>query len=292
MLKSLDTILQIQELATLPTVTTKILEQVEDNNVDIRNVAKTIETDASLTAKVLKVANSAIYGLRTPVASIPQAIITIGLNRLTNIVIGISIFSRFMVYGKQQMKQLMEKYWWHSSSVSVVSKSLAKRIGKNYKEFEFVGGLLHDFGKIILMQYQLSDYLKVIELTTNERILDVEAEKQIFGFDHLEVGSFVAEKWKLPIPVVNVIGYHSKLNRLKDNLELAAIIRFSDLLCEMWGADFYEGYQIINFEEQPSWKILKEHFPELNELDLEKFTFELEEDFKKASEFLKIISTS
>lgn len=292
MLSSLDKLLQIQELATLPNVTTKILEQIEDNNVDIRNVAKTIETDASLTAKVLKVANSAIYGLRTPVASIPQAIITIGLNRLTNIVIGISIFSRFMVYGKQQIKQLMEKYWWHSSSVSVVSKSLSSRIGKNYKEFEFVGGLLHDFGKIILMQYQLSDYLKVIELTTNERILDVEAEKQIFGFDHLEVGAFVAEKWKLPLPIVSVIGYHSKLNRLKDNIELAAIIRFADLLCEMWGADFYEGFQIINFEEQPSWKILKERFPELNDLDLEKFTFELEEDFKKASEFLKIIASS
>jgi len=287
----LDKLLEIQELATLPTVTTKILQQIEDNNVDIRNVAHTIETDAPLTAKVLKVANSAIYGLRTPVASISQAIITIGLNRLANIVIGVSIFSRFMLHSQQYAKQLMEKFWWHSASVGVVSKSLSTRIGKNYKEFEFIGGLLHDFGKLILMQYKMSDYLKVIELTTNEGKLDTEAEKEIFGFDHLEVGSFIAEKWKLPPSIINVISYHSKLNRLKEDLELVSIIRFSDLLCEMWGADFYEGHQIIDFEEQPSWKILKEKFPELNELDLEKFTFELEEDFKKSSEFLKIISS-
>jgi hypothetical protein len=88
------------------------------------------------------------------------------------------------------------------------------------------------------------------------------------------------------------MGYHSKLNFLKEDVELAAVIRFSDLLCEMWGADFFEGYKIVNFEEQPSWKILVERVPSLKDLDLEKFTFELEEDFKKSSEFLKIISSA
>jgi len=288
---TLEKLLDIPELATLPTVTTKILQEIEDNNVDIRKVAHTIETDAPLTAKVLKVANSAIYGLRTPVSNIVQAIITIGLNRLANIVIGISIFSRFMLRSQEYAKQLMEKFWWHSASTGVVSKSLANKIGRNYKEMEFIGGLLHDFGKLILMQYRLSDYVKAIELTTNEGILDVEAEKKIFGFDHLEVGSFIAKKWKLPNAIVNVMGYHSKLNFLKEDVELAAVIRFSDLLCEMWGADFFEGYKIVNFEEQPSWKILVECVPSLKDLDLEKFTFELEEDFKKSSEFLKIISS-
>ncbi len=289
---NLEKLLEIQELATLPTITTKILQQIEDNNVDIRNIAHTIETDASLTAKILKVANSAIYGLRTPVASIPQAIITIGLNRLANIVIGVSIFSRFMIHSNQFAKQLMEKFWWHSASVGVVSKSLATKIGKNYKEFEFIGGLLHDFGKLILLQYKLTDYVKVLEATTNESIPDTEAEKKIFGVDHLEVGSFIAQKWKLPIPIVNIIGYHSKLNRLKEDYELTSIIRFADLLCEIWGADFFEGLQMIKFEDQPSWINLKQRFPELGELDLEKFTFELEEDFKKSSEFLKIIASS
>lgn len=287
----LEKLLDIQELATLPTVTTKILQQIEDNNVDIRNVAQTIETDASLTAKVLKVANSAIYGLRTPVTSISQAIITIGLNRLANIVIGVSIFSRFMLHSQQYAKQLFEKLWWHSASTGVVSKTLANRIGRNYKELEFIGGLLHDFGKLVMMQYKLADYVKVIEITTNEGILDTEAEKRIFGVDQLEVGEFIAKKWKMPSQIVNVIAYHSQINRLKEDVELTSIIRFADLLCEMWGADFFEGFQIINFEEQPSWKILLERFPELGDLDLEKFTFELEEDFKKSSEFLKIIAS-
>ncbi len=287
----LDKLLDIQEIATLPSVTTKILQQIEDNNVDIRKVANTIETDAPLTAKVLKVANSAIYGLRTPVSSIAQAIITIGLNRLANIVIGVSIFSRFILHSQRDTQQLIEKFWWHSASTGIVSKSLANKISRNYKEMEFIGGLLHDFGKLILMQYNFSEYKKVIDLTKNDGLIDVDAEKKIFGVDHLEVGNFVSKRWKLPNPIINVITYHSKLNFLKDDIELGAVVRFSDLLCEMWGADFFEGYKLIDFEEQPSWKILVERIPSLKELDLEKFTFELEEDFKKASDFLKIITT-
>lgn len=287
----LEKLLDIQEIATLPSVTTKILQQIEDNNVDIRKVANTIETDAPLTAKILKVANSAIYGLRTPVSSIAQAIITIGLNRLANIVIGVSIFSRFILHSQRESQQFMEKFWWHSASTGIVSKSLAKRIDRNFKEMEFIGGLLHDFGKLVLMQYNFSEYKKVIDLIKNESLIDIDAEKKIFGVDHLEVGDFVAKRWKLPNPITNVISYHSKLNLLKDDIELAAVVRFSDLLCEMWGADFFEGYKLIDFSEQPSWKILVERISSLKELDLEKFTFELEEDFKKASDFLKIITS-
>ncbi|MCX7879798.1 MAG: HDOD domain-containing protein [Ignavibacteria bacterium] len=287
----LEKLLEIQEIATLPSVTAKILQQIEDDNVDIRNVAQTIETDAPLTAKVLKVANSAIYGLRTPVASISQAIITIGLNRLANIVIGVSIFSRFMIKGQSQVKQLMEKFWMHSASTGIISKALLGKVGRNFRELEFVGGLLHDFGKLILMQYKLSDYLKVIDMITNNVVLDVEAEKSIFGVDHLEVGYFIAQRWKLPPQIINTIGYHSKLNRLKEDNVLASVVRFADLLCEIWGADFFEGQRIIKFEEEQSWKNLVEHFPELSNMDIEKFTFELEEDFKKSREFLKIVSS-
>ncbi|MGQ9819623.1 MAG: HDOD domain-containing protein [Candidatus Kapaibacteriales bacterium] len=289
---TIEKIVETQDIATLPTIAIKILSFLENENVDIRSISHIIETDAPLTMKVLKVANSPIYGLRSPVTSIPQAIITIGLNRLANIVIGISIFSQFIIKSHPKSKELLEKFWWHSSSTAVVSKNLSGKLGKNYKELEFIGGLLHDIGKLILIQYDINSYSKVIDLITYEHLLDIEAEAQIFQTNHLLVGEYLARKWNLPEALIDVIGFHSRmpLNRL--NLELVSIVRFSDLLCEIWDAGFYEGFQKIEFDKQESWINLCTFFPELKELDLEKFTFELEDDFKKSSDFLKIISST
>lgn len=287
----LQKLTQTQEFATLPEVATKILNLTQEEDVDVRNLAHLIETDAPLTVKVLKVSNSAIYGLRSPVASITQAIITIGLNRLANIVMGISIFSHFMVRSNPEAKQALEKFWWHSSSTGIVAKSLVEKIGKNFKELEFIGGLLHDFGKMLMMQFDFRSYQKVIDLIQSENLLDIEAEKRVFGVHHLEVGDHVARHWKLPTSLINIIGKHSKMIALNQDRELTAIIRFADLLCEIWGADFYEGYKVIDFSNEEAWKIITNYNPQLKDLDLEKFTFELEEDFKKSSEFLKIISS-
>ncbi len=287
----LQKLTQMQEFATIPEVATRILNLTQEEDVDVRNLANVIETDAPLTIKVLKVSNSAMYGLRSPVASIAQAIITIGLNRLANIVMGISIFSHFMVRSNPETKQILEKFWWHSSSVGIVAKSLVKKIGKNFKELEFIGGLLHDFGKMLMMQFDFKSYQRVIELVQNENLLDIDAERKIFGVHHLEVGDHIARNWKLPLPLTNVIGKHSKMIALNQDRELTAIVRFADLLCEIWGAGFYEGYKVIDFGNEESWKIITDYNPQLKDLDLEKFTFELEDDFKKSSEFLKIISS-
>ncbi len=281
-----------QEIATLPQVATKILEILQDEDVDVRTLSNAIETDAPLTAKVLKVSNSVIYGLKTPVSSISQAVITIGLNRLANVVMGISIFSHFMLKTNPQVKEVFEKFWWHSASVGVVSKNIAKKLNKNYKEFEFIGGLLHDFGKLLLMQFDFRGYKKVIDMVQSDGISDVEAERTVFGISHLDVGERIAKKWKLPLALANVIGKHSKLSSLNDSeVELGAIIRFADLLCEIWGADFYEGLKVIEFENEESWQIIKKYNPQLEGMDLERLTFELETDFKQSSEFLKIISS-
>ncbi len=287
----LQKLTQTQEFATLPEVATKILNLTQEEDVDVRNLAHLIETDAPLTVKVLKVSNSAIYGLRSPVASITQAIITIGLNRLASIVMGISIFSHFMLRSNPEAKQILEKFWWHSSSTGIVAKSLVEKIGKNFKELEFIGGLLHDFGKMLMMQFDFRSYQKVIDLVQSENLLDIEAERKIFGVHHLEVGDYVARHWKLPASLINIIGKHSKMVALNQDKELTAVIRFADLLCEIWGADFYEGYKMIDFANEEAWKVITEYNPQLKDLDLEKFTFELEEDFKKSSEFLKIISS-
>lgn len=283
--------IQTQEFATLPLVASKILELLEHDEVDIRSVSGLIETDAPLTLKLLRVANSPLYALRSEVNSIHQAILHLGLNRLTNIVIGVSIFSKFFVAKNKAVNNLLEEFWWHSSCVGMISKSISIKTGKFFKENEFIGGLLHDIGKLALIQYDVEKYLEVIRLVEQEHYLDKEAEQKVFTTDHTIVGSEIAKLWKLPNELYDIISFHENLNDLKRNRELVSSVRLADLLAEIWGAGFYEGLRKVNIEDETAWKILTESYDDFKNIDLELFTFELEIEFNKTVEFLKLVKS-
>lgn len=285
----INALIETQEFATLPPVAARVLKLLEDDNIDVRDIAGIIETDASLTLKLLRVANSPLYATRTEITSIQQAIITLGLNRLTNIVLGVSIFSRFLMSSQKNAAAIMEKFWWHASCTGIVAKSLSTKIKKFFKESEFIGGLLHDIGKLAMVQFDPSKYLQVIALVQEKGIFDIEAEYEVFGVNHLEVGQHIAKLWKLPEDLTKIIGSHNFPSQLSSARELVAIVRFADILCEMWGADIYEGFTTVELVETEPWKILCESYPELQGLDIEIFTFELEEEFKKSAQFLNLI---
>lgn len=283
--------IQTQEFATLPAVVTKILELLERDEVDIRAVSGLIEADAPLTLKLLRVANSPLYALRSEVNSIHQAILHLGINRLTNIVIGVSIFSKFFLSKNKAVNALLEEFWWHSSCVGMISKSITVKTGKFFKETEFIGGLLHDIGKLALIQYDVDKYLEVIRLVEEEKFHDKEAEQKIFNTDHTVVGSEIAKLWKLPQDLCDVITYHEHLEELGHNKELVASVRIADLLAEMWGAGFHEGLRTLILENEPAWQILLNSISESTDIDIERFTFELETDFKKTIDFLKLVKS-
>ncbi|MDX9791070.1 MAG: HDOD domain-containing protein [Candidatus Kapabacteria bacterium] len=283
--------IQTQEFATLPQVVSKILELLGDEEVDVRAVAGLIETDAPLTLKLLKVANSPLYGQRTEVNTIIHAIQQLGINRLTNIVIGVSIFSKFFLSKNQAVNHLLEEFWWHSSCVGMISKSLSIKTGSSFKDTEFIGGLLHDIGKLALLQYDVNLYLELISRIEADGIRDIVAESDIFGINHAEVGAEIAMLWKLPVELRDIIAYHESDDTYNNNTRLMAHVRVADLLSEMWGAGFHEGRKILILDEEKSWQILEKSNTNMNNIDLEKFTFELEKDFRRSSEFLKLIKS-
>lgn len=283
--------IQTQEFATLPAVVTKILELLEKDEVDIRAVSGLIEADAPLTLKLLRVANSPLYALRSEVNSIHQAILHLGINRLTNIVIGVSIFSKFFLSKNQHINSMLEEFWWHSSCVGMISKSISVKTGKFFKENEFIGGLLHDIGKLALIQFDYKKYLEVIRLVDEDGLHDKDAEQKVFETDHTIVGSEIAKLWKLPAELNDIITYHERIGELNRNNELVAAVRLADLFAEVWGASFHEGIKMLKIEEEPSWILLQENCPEFQEIDIEIFTFELESEFKKTSDFLKLVKS-
>lgn len=285
----IETLIETQEFATLPPVATRVLKLLEDDNVDIRDLASIIEADASLTLKLLRVANSPLYATRTEVSSIQQAIVTLGLNRLTNIVLGVSIFSKFLLSSQHQAAEYMEKFWWHASCTGMVAKSLTRKLGINLKEFEFIGGLLHDIGKLAMIQFDAEKYFEVVEIVQNEKIKDEEAEMRVYGANHTQVGAEISRLWKLPHELSNVITYHTNPEESDSSKGLLSIVRLADILCEIWGADFYEGFLEVSISDCSAWEELKKEYPALESIDIEQLTFELEQDFQNSAAFLNII---
>jgi putative nucleotidyltransferase with HDIG domain len=286
----LNKIASIQEFATLPQIAIKVLSMLEnDYALDIRELSKMIETDTSLTIKLIRVANSPLFAIGAAINSVQQAVLTLGLNRVSNIVIGISIFSKFMYSSNATMRALLEKYWKHTSAVGVVSKSLCKYAGFNFKDIEFLGGLLHDIGKIAMIQFDnLNMYLNVIDLVENKFQNEYEAEERIFGMNHCDVGNEIAHKWKLPTTLSSIISHHN--NFMKSNKEdqtVVAIVNVANLLCDIWGNGFFEGIRSIRFDELPEWQYISSQTEK--ELDVEEITFALETDYREAAQFINII---
>ncbi len=287
----LEKLLETQEFATLPPVAAKVLHLLEYDNVDIRDISRVIETDASLTLKLLRVANSPLYAIRSEVNTVHQAIINLGLNRLTNIVLGVSIFSKFLLASQQVSPKVIERFWFHSSCTGMVAKSLSIKLNRFFKEYEFIGGLLHEIGKLAMIQFDGPKYMEVIKLVENEHYDDITAEKKIFDISHCEVGEAIAKLWKLPKEMSDVIGFHHTPLQSEKFTDLVATVRLADLLTELWYAGFYEGLSMAELSETDAWKILLNHIPELDAMDLEAFTFELEQDFKNSTLFLSLISS-
>lgn len=279
-----------QQFATLPNVATKVLKMLRSEEPNINEIVKVVEQDPGLTLKLINITNSPIYALRAEVTSIQSAIMTLGLNKLTNLILSISLYSKFLAQKESEFVNLMDLFWQHSASTGAVSKYLCGLLKQNYKELEFLGGLLHDIGKLAMLQFNTTKYKEVIRLVSEGYKNDLEAEKMVYGITHLEVGRILTLQWDLPKELVDVVSYHNTPFTSKEFSLLLAIIRFSDILCEMWGEGFYEGIDHIKLEDDQSWKVIKKYAKDVD-LDFERITFELEQEFQKSSQFLKIVAS-
>ena len=188
-MSDLEKILNIQEFATLPEVTTKILDYIEQDNFNFSGLAKLIETDATLSMKLIKVANSPMFAMKVNINSINQVVQVLGVNRVANLVLAVSIFSKFVISENKKIVEFINKVLWHSSCVAIVAKSISKKLNLSLNEKEFTFGILHDMGKLAMLQYDPRRYLKVLEMVQNEDISPIVADKKLFAC-YIKANSF------------------------------------------------------------------------------------------------------
>jgi len=203
---------QISHIATLPEVTLGIIELVEDPNSSAQDLNELIGRDPALSARVLKVVNSAFYGLPRQIGSINRAISLLGLNAVKNIAIAASLAKLFRggaLCDRFDAKDL----WEHSIAVATAARLLAKEARMSSGDEAFLGGLMHDIGIMVALQSDRAKLAKVfadMQFDGNGApLIDFRmAERNVFGADHCHFGEALCEQWKFPRSLALACGHH------------------------------------------------------------------------------------
>jgi putative nucleotidyltransferase with HDIG domain len=225
-LKKLD---RIENLPTLPSIVMEVNKMLQDHNTDIRQLSELIERDQSFVSKILRIVNSAFFGLRSKVGNISHAITLLGFSTIRNAVLSVSVINAFSDDGNFTGFDITN-FWKHSIAVAVTSRYLAAKTRLHSPDESFIGGLLHDIGKVILFQYFNDLFLEVWHLFKNSGQPFYLAEQEALQIDHAQIGAYLAEKWQLPKELVNAIRYHHEINETLNDQNLLMIVHTSDLI--------------------------------------------------------------
>ncbi|MEM9753521.1 MAG: HDOD domain-containing protein [Planctomycetota bacterium] len=221
---------EISHIATLPEVTLKIIKLVEDPNSTAQDLNKVITNDPALGARILKVVNSAFYGLPGQIGSINRAIVLLGLNAVKNIAIAASLAKLFRG-GKVCSCFDAKELWTHSIASATATKMLAEKAGLGLPDEAFLAGLIHDIGLMVEMQARRAEFVEAIETSHSQGRSLREVEAELIGATHEQFGQALCKLWKFPVSFQNVAGYHHRpLELPEDCRALPSLVHLADVL--------------------------------------------------------------
>ena len=262
----------IKGLPTLPGVVQKISNMVENSTTSAEDVGKVISNDQVLSAKVLKLINSAFYGFPGRISSVTHGLVLLGFNVVKGLVLSASVFD--MMEGK------MVGLWKHSLGTAITSGIIGKRIKHENPDEGTEAGLLHDIGKVVIKVAMPDEYKKISELVEENEISMLEAEKRVLDFDHANVANWLCEKWNLPENLKDPIAYHHSPHLAKTSPRQTAIIHLADILVK--GIDHgHSGDKWVPPLNKEAWQIL-----DLSKKDIEEIIIEMDTDLAAVDDFV------
>jgi putative nucleotidyltransferase with HDIG domain len=247
----------IKTMPSLPTTVAKVLEVCNNPHTSPADLNHVISLDPVLVGKVLKLINSAYYGLSQQLTSLVRAVIMLGINTVKNLALSSAVLDNLS--NKNVFTALnMEGFWRHSLCVGVTAKLLAKKRGVDSKQLEeyFTAGLLHDVGKIPLNAVLKHEYVVAIGFSDHERLPLIKAEDRNLGINHCGSGAMIAGAWKLQGTVSDAITYHHNCESYEGE--------YKDVLFSVAAANWFANTMEIGFSgdrypdklEQQVWNYL------------------------------------
>ena len=214
-----------QGLPTLPGYVLDLNALLGNSSVDLKKVANIIRTDPSLSAQVLRLCNSALFGLRRRVISIEQAAVLLGTERLRTLVLTCSVMQ---FAGKRLPQEQLLPFWEHSFLAALLSERIARQVDYCEKEQAYLGGLLHDIGQLPLWILSIEEQAKGRPGPPDGWQDNVILERNYFGMDHCKVGRWMAVSWNFMPSFVDVFEAHHSPDRAQHDPYLVGIVAVAD----------------------------------------------------------------
>ncbi len=223
----------LKSFPSMPGAAVKLLALIDDPDMSVSQIEDILRHDAGLTANILKLANSAYFGIPSKVGSVRQAVLILGLKRLIQMVIA-SCVSAIMDKPVPGYDLPPGELWRHSIAVSVAAEGLVKELNIGAKEEIFTAALLHDVGKLVLGSFVRDDFAK-IEAALKQDVSFEAAEDMVLGTNHADMGARILTQWSLPSDIVNAVRWHHTPESAESVDTMLDIVHVANVLCLMIG---------------------------------------------------------
>ncbi|MEA2102576.1 MAG: HDOD domain-containing protein [Thermodesulfobacteriota bacterium] len=286
----LERIKDIDDLATLPSIGVEVMEKAESPDVSIREISEIIHRDPALSARVLKIAHSPIYRRASQhIDTIQKAIMVLGLNEIVNLAATISVLDSFSKRQSPHEEGIRTAFWNHCMATAIIARRLCLTIGMRLQGRDFTGGLLHDIGKLILYEHFHDQFVQAYNISMENNCPMYESELHIMGTTHMEVGQYLAKRWNLPSFLQDIIRFHHDPDRA-EHTDLVSLISISNLLAKAKQFACGGDHISIILADQPAWRLMREHGYPMEDLDMERITFEMDDLGAQIKEYISSLS--
>lgn len=244
------------DLPAFPGTAMTAMRMTEDPNTNTRELQSVIAKDQALTARILKIVNSAMYCFEREVSTLSHAITILGLETVRSVIITAAMQQIFQ-QGALQSKDLTAKLFWeHSTGAALAAKVIAGRSGYSVPEEAFSCALLHDMGKMVMLKNQKHIYQEILNQVYCGSTTFCEAEQEAFGYTHAHLGALLAMKWRFPERLVEGILYHHDFEGAPAQKQLAAVVALADAMMVTLEVGFRKDPE-MQLEEESAAKFLR-----------------------------------
>ena len=267
---------RLRALPSSPAVLHPLLDLLRSpsEQIDLKKVVQLVSYDKTIAAQCLRMANSVLYRRAKETESVRAAVLSLGIQRVEDILLTCCLH-RFSSGTRWAGDPAV--FWRHSLGCAAVTNELALRIGYTDPEKAYLAGLLHDLGILVNSLAYPDEYGKVLADAAEKGVPLAEQEMQELGFTHCESGSMLGAMWQLPRTVNEVIAHHHDLTKAPEDNSLVALVHIGDQLCRLRGLGHgYEEWRSVELASDPAWEELAKQFPRLKNIDLARFTMDLD----------------
>jgi putative nucleotidyltransferase with HDIG domain len=228
-----------------PLIAVRVLQLTNQEDVPMRQLSDLISSEPAFSSEVLTIANSALYARRVPINSVLQAIAILGTNTLKGLCITVGVRAYL---GNSLNHESLRAIWRHSLACALIAKQLAAA-GPMDKESAYTAGILHDIGRLALAVISPKEYATLLETYSGPPASALEAERQLFGFDHCEAGRHLIADWKMPPYFTEVVADHHSPRLHHDTWQMPDLIHVSCRMADTIGFAVFQGCELTPYAD-------------------------------------------